>query len=533
MPMSLTAGIEASRLYHAGLAHLQANRPAEAVAAFRQAIALSEELAGAHSHLGAALHALNRSEEAIPHFERALALRPDDAGTLNNFGNALLALNRPEDAVRQFEKALALAPELADVHVNLANALHAAGRHDEALGRYDRALALDPGSVRGHMNRGNSLKERGQYEQAIANYERALAIEPKSVATLMNLGKTLHMADRREDAIDCYRKALASDPGNDEARLNLAVLCLSLGLLSEGWEHHKHRWAAAPHTAVRPYPQPEWNGERVRGTLMVWGAQGIGDQILHAGMIPELAALADQVVLEVEPRLVPLFARSFPNVQVIGLAQEPYAGRVDAHVPLGGLGRFLRPTLEAFPRRERGYLVPDEGRAKVLRNRLTADRRALVGLSWISMNAEFGRLRSAPLRDFESLLRLPGCRFVDLQYGDTQAERAAVESATGVRVERLNDVDNTNDIDGLAALICACDAVVTIDNTTVHLAGALGRPTWVLVPHGHARIWYWFDGRDDSLWYPRVRVRRQLKAQSWAETISGVAAEVAGLLGAR
>jgi hypothetical protein len=156
-----------------------------------------------------------------------------------------------------------------------------------------------------------------------------------------------------------------------------------------------------------------------------------------------------------------------------------------------------------------------------LRARLGGGR--VIGLSWISKAPIGGAQKSAKLVDFASLLRLPGYRFVDLQYGDTSAERDAVERALGIRIERLHDIDTTNDLDGLAALMGACDAVVTVSNTTAHLAGALGRPTVVMVPHGHARIWYWFRDRDESPWYPRVRVWRQRRGQAWSELVAEVA----------
>lgn len=524
---------EADRLYQAGFSQLQSGRIEDAIVSFRQALGIKDDFADAHAHLAVALQGLHRNVEAVLHYERALAIQPGDVGTLNNFGNVLQALSRPDDAIRQYEAALAVAPDHPAIHVNLANALHAAGRHEEAQRHYDRALTLDPKFVSGHMNRGNALKERGQYEEAIACYERALAFDPRSIATLMNLAKALQMADRREDAVGCYRKLLDLEPANADARMNMGMLHLASGHLSAGWDDYEQRWSATDNVARRAYPQPRWNGERVRGTLLVWGEQGVGDQVLHAGMIPELTGCADETVLEVEPRLVTLFARSLPGVRVIALGPSLYSGPVQAHVPIGGLGRFLRPSLEAFPCREDGYLAADASRVNELRSRLAADGRAVVGVSWISRNAAFGKLRSANLRDFETLLRLPGCRFVDLQYGDTQAERAALERDTGIRVERLDDVDTTADLDGLAALIAACYAVVTVDNTTVHLAGALGRPTWVLAPHGPACIWYWFDGLDDSPWYPRVRVMRQLRGQSWAELMPAVADGVSRTIGAR
>jgi ADP-heptose:LPS heptosyltransferase len=245
-------------------------------------------------------------------------------------------------------------------------------------------------------------------------------------------------------------------------------------------------------------------------------------------MLPDLIARTPSIVFEAEPRLVPLFRRSFPAVKVIELQPGPYSGPVAAQVPLGDLGRFFRTGWDRFPTRDRGYLLADEARTRALRERL-ADGRTVIGLSWISKAPMGGAQKSARLADFAALLRLPGCRYVDLQYGDTRAERDAVEQQLGVRVERLPDIDNTNDIDGLAALMGACDAVVTVSNTTAHLAGALGRPTWVMVPHGHARIWYWFKDRALSPWYPRVHVRRQQPAQPWMDVVASLTEEVSGV----
>jgi hypothetical protein len=247
-------------------------------------------------------------------------------------------------------------------------------------------------------------------------------------------------------------------------------------------------------------------------------------------MLPQVIERTPSIVFEVEPRLVRLFARSFPAASVIGLRPEPYEGPVAAQVALASLGGHLRRGFEAFVHRENGYLVADAARAGELRSRLSREGCAVVGLSWISKAPFGGRSKSARLADFGPLLRMPGLRFVDLQYGDTSAERAAIERDLGVRVERLPDIDTMNDIDGLAALIAACDAVATVSNTTAHLAGALGQRTWVMVPHGHARIWYWFRDKPESPWYPHVRVRHQQRGQPWSDLAAGVAEDLAASL---
>jgi hypothetical protein len=247
-------------------------------------------------------------------------------------------------------------------------------------------------------------------------------------------------------------------------------------------------------------------------------------------MIPELAEFAPSLIVEIEPRLAPLFARSFPGVRVLAMAPELYSGQIDAHEPIAGLGRYLRGSWEDFPTRPEGYLVADRALAAEIRQRLARDSDTVIGLSWLSHNPQLGALKSAQLLDFESLLRRPGCRFVDLQYGDTRAERELVERALGIRVERLPDIDNTNDIDGLAALISACDFVVTVSNTTAHLAGALGKHSFIMVPYGYSRIWYWFMHRKDTPFYPRVHLKRQSAGQSWANLVASVTDDVSQFL---
>jgi hypothetical protein len=362
----------------------------------------------------------------------------------------------------------------------------------------------------------------------LASCEHALASRPDDTDALTVRADLLTDLERFDDAIATLDRIIALKPDDVAAKWNKSIICLGLGRFQEAWPLYEYRWTGAKGLVPRGYTQPRWNGGRVDGTLMIWGEQGLGDEIIHASMLPDVLARTPSVMFEVEPRLVPLFARSFPAVRVIACQADLYAGKVDAQEPLASIGRFLRRSFEDFPRR--GYLVADAARAQALRARLASDGRKVIGLSWVSKAPVGGAAKSARLADFEALLRLPNCRFVDLQYGDTGEERAALTRDLGIVVERLADIDNTSDLDGLAALMTACDVIVTVSNTTAHLAGALGRPVFVMVPHGFARIWYWFHDRSQSPWYPRVEVRRQRSGQPWADVVAAVTREVSALM---
>lgn len=543
-----------------GMALLRVGRNDDALASFDRALVLGSATADVFGSRADALVALGRFDAAVESYDCALALKPDSIEDWCNRGAVLLDLKRFNDSVASFDRALALAPGFAAAHYNRGNALAALGRYGDALVSYDRAIELAPDYADAHNNRANALDRLGRLTDALASVERALAVDsghrPAMITRAIVLRKLGHSADalaacdcalalvpddpdaltvrgdilidleRFDEAIAVFDRVIGCDPSAPAAvtaRWNKSFVCLGLGRLEEGWALYDNRWISAIGLVPRPYPQPRWTGGAVDGTLLVWGEQGLGDEIIHSGMLPDVVDRVARVAVEVEPRLVPLFSRSFPGVTVIGMQGELAPGPFAAQVPIGSLGQLFRNSWQSFPKRRRGYLLADASRSESLRARLANDGCRVIGLSWVSKAPIGGAQKSARLADFAALFQLPGCRFVDLQYGDTGAERVELERVHGVRVERLDDIDNTNDLDGLAALICACDAVVTVSNTTAHLAGALGRPTWVMVPSGQARIWYWFRDRNDSPWYPRVQVRRQLRGQPWSDLIRGVA----------
>ncbi|MBX9847025.1 MAG: tetratricopeptide repeat protein [Xanthobacteraceae bacterium] len=538
-------------------------RPDEAIMHFRKALERRPDYAAVHVNLGNALHALGRHLDAISAFETAVTLNAGVAEAYSSLGHALAAVGRHEEALKRFDTAVALQPGSPIVHFDRGNALHRLERFSEAVAAHERALRLDPSHVDAHANLGAACYEMGHHDRAVDQYRKALAIRPDDARTTRNLADALVTLDRFDEAIAAYRVVTAREPGNGQAHFGLAsaleaidgneealqsyrraidlmpddprpkwfkaYLDLSLGHLEAGWSAFEARWAARD-LAPRPYPQRRWDGGAVAGKLLVWGEQGLGDQIIYASMIEDLRRRVPSICLEVAPRLVGLFARSFSQIEVVPMADELYGGAVAAQVPLASLAPHLRPDWQAFRPAAQGYLKADPARAAAFRARLANDGQRLVGLSWQSTSLAIGKAKSASLRDFAAVLRLPGCRFVDLQYDDAPAERDAVARELDVNVDRLADLDLRNDIEGAAALISACDLVFTVSNTNAHLAGALGKPTWVLLPVGGARLWYWFRGRNDSPWYPRVHLKRRSRGQSWTDLVAATAPEIEAAL---
>ena len=556
------SGPQGAYLANLGVAYESLGRSAEAVAALEQAVALEPSSFTAQFALANALTSLGRLEEAVERYERALTVQPNSASAHNNLGNALQALNRHNEAAacyRQtialqpthgrahynlgvvlknakklpeaadsFRRALALIPDLAEAHVNLGVVLHDQGHLEEAVHHARTAIKRNPKDAAAFNNLGTVLRDLGRFDEAMECYATALALRPTLAEASHNEGVALQAEGRNEEALERYRRAQKIDPEFVDAEQNAALLMLMSGNYKGGWGAYECRWQRRGRgTGFRDFPYPRWEGERANGgAVIVWGEQGVGDKVLYSGMIPDLLARGHGVVMETDARLVKLFERSFPGVKAVVKQNPPDAATqhpdIRWHSPLASLGRWLRPDAESFPQRE-SYLVPDEVRRVHFRAHLeAAGTEPIVGISWVSRNPKIGQHKTLNLKQWAPILQTPGVRFVDLQYGDTAAERAAVEAELGVHIEHIPDLDLREDIDGVAALAAACDLVISVSNTTVHLAAAVGRPVWVIVPASVGNLWYWMRGTDHTPWYKTVTIFRQMRLGAWDDIISQI-----------
>jgi tetratricopeptide (TPR) repeat protein len=527
-------------------------RPALAASRFRAALALRPDLAEAHMNLGNVLETQGKLAEAVESHDRALTLKPDFAEACFNRANALQAQARLDEAVAGYQQALVLKPAMPEAHANLGNALQAQQRLDDAVACYERALALKPDYAEAHYNLGNARQAQDLLAEAAACYERALALNPQLAQAHYNLGNTRQAQDNPEAAAACFERAIALKPGYAEAHYNLACVLQQQGRLdlalprfqaavelkpdyaqarfgqalaqiqcgdfTAGWRTYESRWQSVDHdTPMRAYPLPLWTGEKLsNGRLLLWGEQGVGDEIMFAGLVPEALCAGNPVTLGCDPRLQPLFARSFPEIEVVS-NPDPDA-QFAAHLPSGSLPGLFRTTRSAFAASTSPYLKPEHEVRDRFRSRY-CDGRRLVGLAWQTRNAKTGRKRSIDLSALKPLFALPNIRWISLQYGDFDAlEQQATAANAPVLIDR--SVDQLADIDRFAAQVAAMDRVLTIDNSTAHLAGALGVPVWLMLPF--AADWRWLKDRDDSPWYPTMRLFRQPVPGDWQSVLRSV-----------
>lgn len=327
-------------------------------------------------------------------------------------------------------------------------------------------------------------------------------------------------------------EVLKTSPDDLQANYNKALMMLSVGRFKEGWPlfDWRHKIPGSIFSYDH-FPVDRWDGEDITGKdVLLWLEQGIGDQIMGASMVHELAAKARSIVLMADRRFAPLFKRSFPDNVTFYKTGEKVPERLlnwdfDCQLAFSDLGQMFRQSFDGFPGKP--FLKADPEKVARLRKKYGTDK-PLIGFSWVSSNQKYGQLKTIPPREFASLLSTMGGRFVCLQYGDHPDELRELQSLKGFGTEVIvdEDVDPLLSLDDSAAQIAAMDMVVSVSNSTVHLAGALGVRTLALVPLGHGRVWYWFSEMDKSVWYPSVEIIRQFAIGDWADPLGRARREI-------
>lgn len=527
----------------------------EAVAAGRRAIELRPEFALAHNNLGNVFCEMGRLDEALAAYFRTLELLPNDAEVLGNLGHVLQKVGRFDEAIAAYQRASALLPRsfaahhalggalrsagridesilvfrraieldpnLAEVHYNLANSLHDKERWQEAVDEYRRTIQLRPTFAEAHNNLGNVLAHLDRREEAGAAYRRAVELKPDYANAYHNLGKLLGEQGRLDEAIAASRRAVTLDPAHALAKMSLGMMHLLTGDFEQGWPLYEARWDKDDFTSPkRNFSQPMWDGRPLLGgRVLIHAEQGFGDAIQFVRYAPLVAERGGTVLVECPPELAELFG-TVKGVTAVIAAGDPLPP-FDFHVPMLSLPLVFQTTLSTIPH-PGFYLTASLTRCQSWRSWLAGDGpRLKVGLVWAGRATHSrDRMRSIPLRRWLPILEVRDVDFVSLQIDDR-----------GKQIGRLPGLHRILDpsarIAGFAdtaALVSQLDLVIAVDTAVAHLAGALGRPVWVLLPF--APDWRWLLGRQDSPWYPTMRLFRQPGFGDWPGVLQRVTQEL-------
>jgi tetratricopeptide (TPR) repeat protein len=531
--------LDASLHGRLGVALSELSRFAEAESAYRRALALDPSLIQARFNLATALAGQCQPAEAEEMYRAVLARDPAHHGAWINLGNLLADQSKTHEAIAAYREALTgqsrnrgwqvSGASAASVLSNLAGCLCELGQLDEALDACERALALDANYAQAHTNLGIILDAQGRFENAVGAHRRAVAADPAYAKGYANLAVALRVVGALDESLAMSQRAVALDPDGPLVRFNHAHVLLMNGHLASGFEELRWGKKCKPWSGGYPvFTEPEWQGDAFAGrTLLLYAEAGLGDTLQFVRYLPLVVAKGGTIVLQVQPPLVPLLRANLgmnleTNLGVTVIALGEPLPRFDIQLPLIGLPHVFGTTLDSIPAAV-PYLHPDAIKLSQWRRALHAETSLRVGVVWAGNPRHKGdRLRSLAADQLLPRLAMPGVKLYSLQK-DVRAIDAPARAALGQDIVDL--APQLDDFSDTAAAVTALDLIITVDTSVAHLAGSLGRPVWMLLPF--ALDWRWMRHREDTPWYPGMRLFRQRAPFAWDDVVTRVAAELA------
>jgi tetratricopeptide (TPR) repeat protein len=508
-------------LHMLGLVKAQAGQMGEAFRLMSAALKVNPKASDAWTNLANVLHALKRDTDALDCLDKALAINPDDLQALQNRGSALLSLNRSQDALECLDRVVRQNPRNADALLNRGVAKAALGQNVQALADFDAALAAAPGHPEALYNRGSALSALGRDAEAVGAFDRALAIAPNHLKAWNNRGRAQQGLNRHAEAVESFGKAIALQKDNADAHFNRALSLLTLGDLVAGFQEYEWRWKRSGMTDLRrSYHGHLWLGEYpLRSkTILLHAEQGLGDTIQFARYVPLLARGGATVRLEVHPPLKPLMAG------LLGLTSCHARGETlpayDVHCPLGSLPLAMRTDASSLPA-DIPYLGAEDSRIAKWRPVVEALPGKRIALAWAGNPSHVNdRNRSIDLRALEPLFEVDGVSLVSIQRDLRDTDMAGLD-----RYSRLHHLGNELvDMADTAAIVALADLTIAVDTSVAHLAGAMGRAVWVMLPY--SPDWRWTLSSEHSPWYPQVQLFRQPAPGDWKTVIARLTDEL-------
>jgi len=461
----------------------------------------------------------------------ALTIEPSSSALLCRMSLLLSVSKNFIEASEFADRALSIDKKSSEAFNMIGLALLGLQRFPEAEKKLLKSISLNPDAALAYSNLSLVYRAQGEYDKALETIKRAAALDNKNPQILNNLG-VLHLdCNNLEDAERSFRKSLDNLSEYSEAHYNLGRVLLMAEKFTEGWEHSEWRWSCSEFPFSPRYTNiTEWTGQNLKGKkILVWGEQGIGDEIMFASLIPELNKICDKLLIECDSRLKPIFQRSFDNILVID--RNDLSGALvkrldpDYQISMGSLCKFLRKNTHDFETTRVRYLQENPELKREIQNRYSKlGPEPKIGISWTSGNQIIGPERSAPLKLWGKVLSLRKCHFINLQYGNISDEISSVSRLFGVKIHQDEMIEPRKNAENWFAQIASLDHVISVDNSTIQVSGSLGVPTWTLL--SRKPEWRFGLNRSDHLWHSSVRVYRQKELNNWDPVINEVARDL-------
>jgi len=526
--MAISLGSESFNIfYNKGRALTSINNMEGAINCYKQAIKIDPENKAAHLNLGFVFNLTKNFDEAIHEYNVAIDLDENFCDAIYNRGVTFSNQGLHEKAIEDFNAAININCNTRFIFKR-ASSYEKLESFSKALDDYSHIINSDSSKKdkgMAYCRRGILQNQMDNLENGMPDIEMAINLQPDNAGFYNDYANGLQKLNRNEEAIKFYKHAIERDPKIYTAHVNLAYLELASHNYSSGWQLYESRWKVQDLKLiplVTKKPKLE-NFEVKNKKILIWGEQGIGDDIIHSTILPDALKTDNEFIVVLDSRLLDLYKASFKDFKnVIFLDSAENEDLYDFHLPTASLGQFFRNSKQDFLNQKIPLLEADKEHTKKLRNRINSGNKHICGISWKSKNPKIGKSKSMSLEDFKPIFSLPGIDFVDLQYGDTKKEKKELKDNFGFELIEMTDIDNFNDIGKLASLINACDFVVTTSNVTAHIAGALNKKTYQILPYTEGRIWYWGINENSSLWYPSIRLLRADNLKDWKTPIKNL-----------
>jgi tetratricopeptide (TPR) repeat protein len=509
-----------------------------------------------------ALINLKEIDEALNDIEKSIKLNPNLSETYNNRGNIFNDLGKDENALNDFKKAIFLNPNSADAYCNLANLYKKLGKYSDALDCYNKSILLDPNNRNFFKNRSIFYREKKQFNLALEDARKCLSLEESddsykllsdvytsmgdyssaikniSVAIKLNPLKKSYYNERgllfaskgmfAKAKNDYSKKMNINDELSDIQKFNLGILDLTLGEFESGWKNYSSRKMRNEFISMNfSSNKPHWNGQHASGTVYIYNEQGIGDQILFSSLLPEVLKTKNKIILSIDPRMVDIYRRSFNEIdvkekEVMISGEFINQSLYDFHLAICDLGSLYRNHISDFDFQPISFLKSDINKKLFFSKEIRTKKKITCGISWFSKGL-VSEFKSMTLNDILPILSIDEIQFVNLQYGNVEEEINLLKENEKISIHCINNLDLFYDIEGLFSLVDACDFVITTSNVTAHIAGSLGKKTYLLSPYGNGKIWYWVLHNGKNLWYPTIEIIEQKNPSNWKESIAELA----------
>lgn len=480
-------------------------------------IQLNQKLPQIYYNRGICLNMLGKTQDAIDNFKEALSLKNNFFESYIQLGQLLKKENLLDDALSIYKSALTNVIQKDLINVNISEIYYIKKNYQLSKKFAEEALNLNPKNYFAMINIANCFMELGEVDKGIIELEKAKKINNSFPMIYNNLGFCYKVLGNNERAAANYQKAIKLNPNLHDAYFNLSHIQLSENNFKDGWNNYEYRWGTQKKFTQRLiFNKPQWEEGLGFEKILIWGEQGIGEQLLFSSILPDVKTKFKKVLVYVEDKLVKLFQKQFNNMEFYPLSKKIDENEFDYHLPMCSLARIFRNGIDSF---HNNQITVQENFNKTK----SPKEKLRCALSWKSTNQDLGNVKSITLEDLKEILLIDQIDFFNIQYTNEDKEVEDFKNNYNVKINKNKTLDTFNNLFELSEFIKTCDFVISVSNTNAHLSASIGKPTFLLLPKSKGKFWYWENDKNEkNLWYPSIVKFKQEEQGDWSKPINNL-----------